>query len=370
VPNAALVVGGAHPTVWPQWSLENMPQFDYAMAGEADRSVIAFADMLAGKRSEAEVPGLVYRRGGDIHANERPFVENLDELPQVRRSFLDRYYRQGRYWDMAARGNLDMMITSRGCPYSCSFCFKLERKYRYRGVDHLMAEFEELHRRGVRWIHVQDDAFTASRKRCFAVAEKLIEHKYKFRLKVRSRVNNVNAELLKSLKRCGVRQIMYGFESGSQEMLNSMNKRTTVKMNEEAVRLTREAGIACYGEIMVGMPGETLETMRMTTQFLLKCKPIVGYISVLYPLPGTTVYEEAKANGTLQGDWTVDGAWPWVKLPWTETREQLDREARRMSRSVQLSPSYLLYFLRHHLPLMTGKQLAFLWRYAFSMLRG
>jgi radical SAM superfamily enzyme YgiQ (UPF0313 family) len=120
---------------------------------------------------------------------------------------------------------------------------------------------------------------------------------------------------------------------------------------------------------MVGMPGETPETIRATTEFLLKCKPIIGHIPVLYPLPGTKVYEDAKANGTLQGDWSIDGPSPWVKLPWTETREELVQEARRISQRVQLSPGYLLYFLRHHIPLMTGRQFLFLGRHAFTLLR-
>jgi anaerobic magnesium-protoporphyrin IX monomethyl ester cyclase len=369
VPNSALIVGGAHSTVWPQWSLKTMPQFDYAMVGEADRSIVEFAEMLDGKRSEADIPGLVYRCAGAIHANERQLIKELDVLPQVRRSLLNRYYQEGRYWDMAARGNLDMMITSRGCPYSCSFCFKLERKYRYRGVEHLMIEFEELRRRGVRSIHIQDDAFTANGKRCLAVAEELIKGKYRFELKIRSRVNNVNAELLSSLKRCGVRQIIYGFESGSQDVLKSMDKHTTVEMNERAVEMTRDAGIACYGEIMIGMPGETPDTLRKTTEFLLKYKPIVGRIPVLYPLPGTKVYEEAKANGTLRGDWTVEGQWPWVKLAWTETRDQLEREAARMSNTLQRDPAYVVYFLRHHIRLMRGRHLAFLGREALRLLR-
>jgi len=369
LPKAVFIVGGAHSTVWPQWSLEKMPQFDYAMAGEADRGILDFARMLEGKRSEDEVPGLGFRRDGAIRVNERRFIGNLDELPQVRRCLLDKYYRKRLYWDVAARGNLDMMITSRGCPYSCTFCFKLERKYRYRGVEHLMAEFEELRRRGVTSIHIQDDAFTANRKRCFAVADELSKGKYNFELKIRSRVNNVDAELLKVLKQCGVRQIIYGFESGSQAVLNCMSKRTTVEMNARAVELTRKAGIACYGEIMIGMPAETPDTLRQTAEFLLKYKPFIGNIPVLYPLPGTKVYDDAKANGTLQGDWTIEGQWPWVRLPWTETRDQLEREGARISRMLQTNPAYLISFLYHHILNLRGRQVAFLVRHALQLLR-
>jgi len=196
LPDAAMVVGGPHPSVWPEWTLKNMPQFDYAMQGEADRSIVDFADMISGKKPEQNVPGLVYRKGKDVIVNERETIKDLNELPQIDRSFLDRYYKEGMYWHMAARGATDMMISSRGCPYDCSFCFKVEKKYRFRNVDHLMPEFEALRRRGIKSIHVQDDAFTANKKRCIEVADALVKGKYKFEFKVRSRVNSVNEEIL------------------------------------------------------------------------------------------------------------------------------------------------------------------------------
>lgn len=364
VPNAAMIVGGAHPSVWPQWTLTNMPQFDYAMQGEADRSVIAFAEMIAGRRDAGDVPGLVYRADGDIRANDRDAIKDLNELPQVDRSFLDEYYKERMYWDMAARGRLDMMITSRGCPYACAFCGKIERKYRFRSADHVMTEFDALRSRGVRSIHIQDDAFTANRKRCLEIAEALVRGRYRFDLKVRSRVNSVDEEMLRKLKAAGVRQIIYGFESGSQAVLDDMNKKTTVEMNRKAVDITKKVGIACYGEIMVGMPAETPGTIDETIAFLLEKKPIIGFVPVLYPLPGTKVYEEAKQNGTLQGDWSVDGPWPWVKVPWAESRTDIEREAERISRTVRKDPGVVLYFLRKHLRTMSWRQARFLCRLA------
>ena len=364
VPNAAMVVGGAHPSVWPEWTLINLPHFDYGMQGECDRSILYFAEMIAGKKGEIDIPGLVYRSGKDVLKNNRDYTDNLDELPCANRNFLRRYYDIGMYWDMSARGKLDMMITSRGCPYHCNFCFKLEKKYRFRSAEHVMNEFEYLKKMGTKSIHVQDDAFTANKGRCLEIAENLIKGKYDFELKVRSRVNSIDGEILEKLKRAGVKQIIYGFESGSQKMLDSMNKKTTVEMNRKAVELTKRAGIACYGEIMIGMPGETRDTIDETIKFLLDKKPIIGFIPVLYPLPGTKVYDDAKKNNTLQGDWTIEGRDPWVKLPWTESRADLDNESRRISRIIQRDPGTILYFLRHHMRTMSWKQIKFLFRIA------
>lgn len=370
VPRSIMVVGGGHPTVWPAKTLEQMPHFDYAMQGECDRAIVAFAQMLQGRCQESEVPGLAYRRNGEICVNARDMIADLNQLSQIERRFLDKYYQRHMYWDMAAKGRLDMMISSRGCPYDCSFCFKVERRYRFRSVDHVMAEFEELRRRGVRSIHVQDDAFTVHKKRCLEITEALTKGRFGFDLKVRSRVNTIDEPMLRQLKRAGVKQIIYGFESGSQAVLNCMNKKTTVAMNYRAVELTKKVGIACYGEIMIGMPAETHETIKETINFLIAAKPIIGHVAVLYPLPGTKVYETAKENGTLQGDWGVNASWPWVRLPWTQSFEELGKEAQRINRIVQRDPGTVLYFLKCHARTMSLRQLRYLARIAKDNLFG
>jgi len=227
-----------------------------------------------------------------------------------------------------------------------------------------MEEFEDLKRRGIKSIHIQDDAFTANKKRCLEIAENLSKGKYGFEVKIRSRVNSIDEEILRKLKEAGVKQIIYGFESGSQRMLDSMNKKTTVKMNIDAIKLTKKAGIGCYGEIMIGMPGETKETIDETISFLLKAKPVIGFVPVLYPLPSTKVYEDAKKNGSLQGDWTIDGPCPWIRLPWTKSYSDLTNESKRISRRIQRDPGSILYFLQNHIKTMSWKQIKFLFRTA------
>jgi radical SAM superfamily enzyme YgiQ (UPF0313 family) len=204
VPDATMVVGGPHPTAWPAWTLEHLPQFDYAIAGEADRAVVEFAEMIAGRREPQDVKGLIYRRDGEISCNPRDQIRDLSIIPVTDRSFLDDYYRAGMYWDLAAKSPLDVMISSRGCPYDCSFCFKVERRSRYYSVEHVMAEFEDMHRRGIRSVHIQDDAFTAHQKRCLAIADALIAGGYRFDIKVRGRANYDNEQILRRLREAGV----------------------------------------------------------------------------------------------------------------------------------------------------------------------
>jgi radical SAM superfamily enzyme YgiQ (UPF0313 family) len=250
-----------------------------------------------------------------------------------------------------------MMITSRGCPFDCSFCFKVERAYRFRSVDMVMAEFDVLKSRGVRAIHIMDDAFTANKKRCFAIADALIEGKYRFRLKVRSRVNVVDEELLRKLKACGVRQVVYGIESGSQKVLDSMNKRTTVELNERVIKLTNKVGIFCTADIMIGMPAETPETLEETRQFLKRNRLIISSIPFLYFLPGTKVYADMKASGQMQGDWTLDGNVPWVKLGWTDSVADLYRASNDLARVVHRDPGAIAHLVRHNPGMLSPRSL-------------
>lgn len=367
LPGTALVAGGAHPTAWPAWTLEKMPQFDYAMVGECDYSVLKLAEMMDGKLAADTVPGLVYRDNGQVRMNPRDAVGDLSALPQLRRSFLDRYYRQNMYWNITSRGKVDMLVTSRGCPYGCSFCFKVERRYRFRSTDHVMAEFEELRRRGVKTVHVQDDAFTVNKKRCHEICAELARGKFGFHLKVRSRVNNVDMETLQILKKAGVKWVVYGFESGSQAVLNDMNKATTVEQNRRAVELTRQAGLVCQGDIMIGMPAETPDTIRETTEFLKKYRVLYGGATVLYPLPATKVYDDAKANGMLVGDWDVNGGEPWVRLPWASSPRDMAVVSARMSREVMFHPRYVWEYLRSFLPGMEPRHLWFLAKYGVRL---
>jgi len=121
-------------------------------------------------------------------------------------------------------------------------------------------------------------------------------------LKVRSHVNTVDEELLAELRAAGARTVVFGIESGSQKILDAMNKKATVERNAEAIRLTKKAALACYADMFIGFPGETLETMAETERFLAKTKPTAINMQVLVPFPGTAIYAESKANGTLVGD--------------------------------------------------------------------
>jgi anaerobic magnesium-protoporphyrin IX monomethyl ester cyclase len=154
------------------------------------------------------------------------------------------------------------------------------------------------------------------------------------RFRVRARVDTVDQEVVASLRRAGVHVVSIGMESGSQTMLDRMGKRISLEQAEMACRLTREAGLLVTTSWVIGFPGETPRTVAETLAFVRRIRPNTATFCRLEPLPGTRVYDQAKAAGLLDGDWSIHSHRPWIKLPWLSSEAELDRvvaEAQRQS---------------------------------------
>ncbi|MCK4826370.1 radical SAM protein, partial [bacterium] len=170
------------------------------------------------------------------------------------------------------------------------------------------------------------------------ILEGILEKGWELAIKCRGRVNKVDPELLALMKKAGVRSVTFGIESGSQKVLDAMNKQTTVEQNYEAIRMVRAAGLQCYADLFLGFPGETPDTIKETSDFLMKAKPTGINMGCLFPLHGTKVYEEAKGNGTLIGDWGLLEKYPRVRLSWFDDIEELQQEWHRVARRFWLNP--------------------------------
>ena len=179
----------------------------------------------------------------------------------------------------------------------------------------------------------------------------------------------IDEELLAEMRKAGIRSVTYGFESGSQKILDAMNKRVKAEDNYKAVRLTKRAGLAAYGDVLIGYPGEDEETIAETERFLIKARPTAMNMHALVPFPGTPVYEEAKMNGTLVGDWTIHGSLPYVKLPWMDDRSTLLERVRRITRRYYTNPLVLWGLLWHLRFRFTRRQLVHGCRYMRHMIR-
>lgn len=347
LPNARFVMGGPHASALPERTLQDFGAVDYVLAGEGERSIVELCVAIAGNGDVTRVSGLSYRTVSGVVGN--PVAEseaNLDAVGFPARELVEDVYRMGRYYTLLVRERpVDTLITSRGCPFDCDFCYNLNHRYRHRSTEHVMEEILSIHRRGIRDIEICDDTFTVNRDRAVALFEALMRERLPISFRIKSRVDVIDAEFVTKARRAGVYMISFGMESGDDEMLRRMNKRTTVAQNERACRLTKDSGIACHTGWILGYPGETPESVERTVRFIVAMRPTTAQIALLRPYPQTRVYQEAKSAGTLQGDWDVrSGEYPWVKLPWTATRGDLERCVRHAVRRVYLRPYYVGQF--------------------------
>ncbi|MGC8825486.1 MAG: B12-binding domain-containing radical SAM protein [Anaerolineae bacterium] len=257
---APMVLGGPHATVFPERTLQEQPALDYLVFGEGEETMLELMEVIEGRRDPAAVAGLCYRRDGEVICNPaRPLIRDLDALP-----FPARHLFQLERYPLYAPdgGRMLTVLTSRGCPYNCSYCFKgiVGRTYRQRSPENLILELKELIRTyGIRNFYFIDDLFTLDVKRLNVLLDMIIAEGLDIRWQCLARVDRVTPELLRKMAAAGCRQIHYGIESGNQKILDRVGKRITLEQVRQAVRWTAEAGIRSKGYFMLGLPGEEEE---------------------------------------------------------------------------------------------------------------
>ncbi len=290
-----VVAGGPHPTALPERTLTDCPAIDAVVLGEGEETILELAD----SGPSPSVAGLVLRQdGGFLRTDRRSPVEDLDSLgsPDYGPFDMEFFLRPNRWlvrWLEQPGTNLR---TSRGCTNRCTFCaghVVAGPSVRFHSKEYV---WESLVRgaidMGARLINFEDETFAADRTRLLELCELLRRHDVggKVSWQCCLRVDQVDREVLKGLKSAGCFQIEYGFESGSDAVLRRMSKGTSVEMNRHAVRLTREAGIRIYANIMMGLPGETEEDLASTVKFLQWARPEIFNLGCLLPFPGTDIY--------------------------------------------------------------------------------
>lgn len=343
-----IVLGGPHPTAMPDESLQQIPECDFIIRGEGE---IVLYDLITGLSSNSDlgkIKGVSFQANGKVfHGEDADIIRDLEDLPFPDREGLIHNYRNGKYGHVAYGMPSDIIMTSRGCPFQCKFCFKVCSKYRSRSAGNVMKEIDWIiNNIGPEYIQIMDDSFTVQRKRCTEILEALIEKSYPCKFKVRSRVNAVDEELLKTMKKAGVTTIVYGFESGSQAMLNAFDKRTTVEQNIRACKLAKKAGLNCFGDMLLFYPGETKETIKETETFIKSARPHAVKFYVLSPLPRTKIYEEAKQNNSLIGDWRIGEKSPWIKLDDFKDVEKMEQIAKSLFLKQFLNPWRFFWFIK------------------------
>ncbi len=300
-----IAMGGPHVSFEIEGSFRDLPALDFIGIGEGERTMVELARALEGRMDLRDVLGLAMRDGERVlRTGRRAPVDELDRLPTPARDLAP----LARYLAFDAHASV---VTSRGCPFSCAFCSApawTGRRVRYRDPSLCVDEIEELGRLGFSDITIEDEAFTLKRKHFLAICGELIRRDTGIRWNAFSRVDTITSETVETMARAGCQAICFGVESGSQEILDRVKKRSNLKKVRDAMRMTEAAGISAIASFIIGLPGETEETLRQTADFARQLHEEFGALygfHVLAPFPGSEVRERAAEYGLeiLTDDW-------------------------------------------------------------------
>lgn len=277
--NSKVAMIGPHGTITPDWLFNKNKAIDFIIRGEPD---LICLDLIRNIKNLRKVRGISYKLDDKIKHNEdaQP-IKNLDSLPIPNYSILPiKKYQVG------------MMVTSRGCPYNCTFCLKkmyYGSLYRTRSPENVIKEIKSLLSYGINHIYFFDMEFTADNDRVNKICDLIIKENLNFKWACSGRLGSVSEELLTKLKKAGCYKIDYGIESGSQKILDQSNKRLNLAQMEKMLRFSKKLGIINEHFALFALPGETLETINEHLDFIIKLD--LSYHSyggnLPIPYPGT-----------------------------------------------------------------------------------
>jgi anaerobic magnesium-protoporphyrin IX monomethyl ester cyclase len=303
-PSAFVLLVGPHVSALPDETLQSSQAVDGVALREYEHTVVELAKALRDGTSPQAVPGLCLRgSNGEVRTPPRELTTDLDALPFVSAVY-KRHLNYQNYFYAHSRHPIVVTVTGRGCPHQCIYCVYPQtfggRRPRYRRIDNVVDEVDYILKEfpDVREIMFEDDTLTLNKERCFAFAEEILRRNLKFAWSANSRAE-VDLETMKLLKRAGARLFCVGIESGDQAILDRMRKHLTVARIRQFFQDARQAGILVHGCFMVGLPGETRETMNQTLALAKELNPDTAQFFPLMVYPGTEAYRWAQKENYL-----------------------------------------------------------------------
>ena len=354
-----VVIGGSgHANTFPLDILKAR-QFDFSIIGEAENTFCEIADTVdKGKstgdiKNEKTIKGIAFLDKGDklTYTEPRPFIQDLDTIPMPARHLLPMHL----YKMTEARSNRQpclSMMTARGCPFPCTFCYQDIYKVTYRTHSPMRVADEIqllINKYGAREIAIWDEHFTLKKGRVIEICKEIKRRGIDIPWSCQSRTDGINEEMLKEMKSAGCEFIAYGVESGSERMLKAIKKLETKDKFREGFKMTRKAGIKTRAYFILGLYDETLEEMQQTIDFAKELDPDAVSFSLWTPFPGTVDYQSAVEDKTYSGlpYWETENLPDYnftenpVYMPKGVTKEQLLKMHKKAYKSFYLRPKYI-----------------------------
>ncbi len=308
-PQTHLVVGGPHATPLAKEMLAHCKEIDTIALGEADATFLELIERLSKKQSTKGIAGTMYRDGANIlEGPPRPSIANLDTLTSPH-SYFDTH----------------IVMTSRGCPWACTFCgaeTTWGRGFRAESVGYVLNTLEKaLARLPVKMIQIKDDTFTTNKKRVMDICRGIQDRRMQFFWSCDTRVDLLTEPLLKEMRLAGCQRLSLGVESGSQEILDKIDKKITVDEIIESTRMAKKYGVKVRYYMMLGNRGETVKTFHETLSFLRRAMPHEYVFSCLSIYPGTRDFYDAEKAGWLDRRVYFEGNFQEFKTPYDAAEE-------------------------------------------------
>lgn len=346
-----VLAGGVHVSALPEESLSKFKDIDIVVIGEGEETITELIAAIDNRRSLNSVKGIAFRNNGKVVFTEnRPLIKDLDNLEppawDLLPGFPDAYNVQAQ---SVSNFPSTSICTSRGCTGKCTFCDRriFGNRLRAHSADYVIKMVKDLYYNyGIRDIQFEDDNFMLFRKRLFDICEMLREEKIDITWSCQARVDIVKLESLKKMKAAGCWMILYGVESGSQKVLDLMNKQISIEKIKHAIEVTHKAGILCKGFFISGFLNENRSTLKETCEFIKKCR--LDDLSFHYytPFPGSAAYELTEKYGILLGGLKDMTYYRPVFIPTGLTAEDLIKHTKACYLLFYLKPRVILNYLK------------------------
>jgi len=303
-PKAKIIAGNMVSTAHPELLLRNS-EVDICVIDEGEETINELINKIGNFPDIQDVKGVVFKKKGQlVKTAPRERIKDLDRLPfPARDLFPMETYINNPIYNEYGRRSMNLS-TVRGCPFQCIYCSRpFGSRVCTRSSQSIIAEIKELKRRyKIEFITFSDDMFTINKKWIKSLCQALIKEGIRIGWGASARVNLVDLDLLKMMKKAGCEVLSYGFESGSQKILDTMKKGAKVEQAEKAINLTRKADIAIQGSFMIGMIGETEKTVNETVDFIKRTRLTLHRFFYTTPYPNTPLYEIAKKMNKIPED--------------------------------------------------------------------
>lgn len=303
-PGIPVVLGGAHPSVLSHSSLEKT-KADYVVIGEGEQTFCELIDVLEkGNKELSQIPGIAYRNHQKkiISTPPRPLISDIDSLPFPDRESL---YKLETY----RPDDLSMIMTSRGCPFNCTFCSSLwEQKVRNRSIPNIIAEIEYLiNRFHTSNIYFKDDTFTVNKSRVMELCRTLMKKRIAVGWECLTRIELIDEDLTLEMRDAGMNYLKIGIETGSERILKATNKHITLEQIKKGAAILNRLNQKWSAFFMIGYPDESEEEIKMSLRLIEEIQPTYVSMSVLAPYPGCQIYYDLEKTGDISenSDWNL-----------------------------------------------------------------